>query len=88
MAGVTALKTGIYSISASGRKVIDIGVSLLDRMETSLSGINKIKFNERLFVDVKRKKVKSAESLWKFLALAALAILIIEWWYFNRKPGI
>lgn len=87
LTGVTALTTGKYIFSALGEKNSEIGVSLLNRKESSLQGISKISFNE-LAVSADYKQVKSAKSLWKVLAFLALVMLLVEWWFFNRKPGI
>ena len=87
LSGVTAPKTGKYTITASSSNLrTEIGVSLLDRKESSLKGIDKISFNE-LAVAADYKQVKSPRSLWKLLTVLALLMMLVEWWFFNKKPG-
>lgn len=87
LSGINAPKTGQYIISSTtGKETAKIGASLLNREESSLKGISKISFNE-LAVSADQQTVKSAKSLWKVIALLALVMLMVEWWFFNRKPG-
>jgi hypothetical protein len=59
---------------------------LLSPSETSLAAVEQIQFNERLTVAASAP-LKSDRSLWRLLALLALGVLVVEWWYFSRKPG-
>ena len=85
LTGVAAFKSGKYKITANGKNVYEIGVSLLNRDESSLKGVKKISFNE-LAVTAERTKAQVAKSLWKYFALLALIVLFIEWWFFNKRP--
>lgn len=84
--GIYAPKTGKYTISGGDKQHHEIGVSLLNRKESNLIGIDKISFNE-LAVSADQKQVKSARSLWKLLAILASVMLLMEWWFFNKKPS-
>ena len=87
LSGVYAPKTGKYLITSPlDKETVTVGVSLLNRKESSLQGIEKISFNE-LAVSADQQTVESAKSLWKIIALLALIMLMIEWWVFNRKPN-
>ena len=86
LAGIAAFYSGKYAITANGKTVYEMGVSLLNRDESSLKGVKEISFNE-LAVTAEEHKAKTAKSLWKYLALLALIVLFIEWWFFNKRPG-
>lgn len=61
--------------------------SLLSAAETSLAAVDRLEFNEGLSVRATAAPVKADRVLWPWLALAALGVLLFEWWYCNRKPG-
>lgn len=61
--------------------------ALLSASETGLAAIDRLEFNERLAVAAAAAPVKMNRDLWPALTLAALALLLVEWWYFQRKPG-
>ena len=82
--GILAKKCGIYNINYNGKSIKEIGVSLLNKKESSLLGISNIKFNE-LTVEANNKQIKNPKSLWKLFAILALIMLFLEWVYFNKK---
>ena len=61
--------------------------SLLSPHETSLAALERLEFNERLSVAASTGPVKMNRALWPWFVLAALGMLAIEWWFFQRKPG-
>jgi Ca-activated chloride channel homolog len=61
--------------------------SLLSSAETSLAAADRLEFNERLAVAAATVPIGMERALWPGLALAALGVLLFEWWYFQRKPG-
>jgi hypothetical protein len=81
---ITAPLTGIYKLNQGSKAITDVGVSLLSKTETTLSGTDKITFSE-LSVNASDTSAKAPLSLWKYLAILALIILCIEWWFFNKK---
>ena len=84
---IIATKTGTYIISKGLKDVAGIGVSLLDKDETMLSGTEKISFNE-LSVAAEVNSAKAPQALWKYLAILALLILFAEWWLFNKRAEL
>jgi hypothetical protein len=63
------------------------GRGLLSSHETSLAALERLEFNERLAVKAATAAVKMNRPIWSWLALAALALLLVEWWFYQRKPG-
>lgn len=60
---------------------------VLSPSETSLARVDKIRFNEQLSVKAETAKMKTDRALWSQLTFTALMILLVEWWYFQRKHG-
>ncbi len=60
---------------------------VLSPSETSLASVDKIQFNEQLSVKAETAKVKTDRALWSQLTFSALMVLLVEWWYFQRKHG-
>lgn len=87
LSGIPANRTGYYEISQAGRAVARVGVSLIDPAETALAGTEEILFKEQLSVVAAAATLKTDRALWSHLALLALAVLLVEWWYFQRRPG-
>jgi Ca-activated chloride channel family protein len=87
VSGVVAPRAGYYSILENGTPRRRVGVSLLSPSETSLAGVGQIEFNERLQVAEAASVVKADLPLWPALLLGALGMLLVEWWFFQRKPG-
>ncbi|MEO8353323.1 MAG: VWA domain-containing protein [Chthoniobacteraceae bacterium] len=87
LSGLAAPKTGEYVITG-GAEPMRLGASLLSPAETSLAAIEQIEFNERLKVAVATEVPQTDRALWWPLSLIALVILMIEWWWFNRRPSL
>ncbi len=86
VAGISAPLVGEYVLSEGGAEQLRIGASLLNAEETSLTGTEQIQFSE-LPVSASEEKVKMDRPLWPQFAIAALAFLLVEWWYFLRRGG-
>ena len=86
LAGVPAPVVGRYEVEHSGSPVGSFGVSLLSAEETLLKSVEKLQFPE-VSVSSDAPPVKSDTPLWGWLAIAGLAFLLVEWWYFQRRPG-
>ena len=84
--GVAAPRVGRYRITGPGAPGAGIGASLLNAAETSLESVGQIQFKE-LSVSASQVATKTDRSFWRELALAALLVLLVEWWYYQRKPG-
>jgi Ca-activated chloride channel homolog len=87
VSGIVAPQTGVYSISQNGATPLRVGASLLSPRETIMSGVDQIQFNEQLQVAAAGETLKADWPLWPILVLVALAILLVEWWFFQKKPG-
>ncbi len=86
LSGVAAPAIGRYTIAESGREVASIGVSLLTVTETALATVDQLQFRE-LAVGKAGEMLKSDHPLWPALAALGFALLLVEWWYFQRRPG-
>jgi Ca-activated chloride channel family protein len=84
LSGVPAPKVGEYVIN-DGAATVRIGASLLSPNETSLAGVDQIEFAEQLKVSAGTATPLVDRSLWWKIALAALGMLVVEWWWFNRR---
>jgi hypothetical protein len=78
---------GYYSILENGAQRRHLGVCLLSPGETGLAGVAQIEFNEQLQVAAAAEVVKTDRPLWPALLLAALGVMLVEWWFFQKKPG-
>ena len=64
-----------------------VGASLISPRETTLTGVGQIEFNERLQVAAAAAVVKTDWPLWPPLLMVALGVMLVEWWFFQKKPG-
>jgi len=87
LSGVAAPRVGCYSISENGAQRRRVGAGLLSPGETSLTGVTQIQFNEKLQVAVASAVAKTDWPLWPTLLLVALVVMLVEWWFFQKKPG-
>jgi Ca-activated chloride channel homolog len=85
--GVSALSIGQYRVSEGGTEAARVGVSLLDTMETSLAAVKQLRFKENQEVAATSDRIDADRPLWPTFALAGLGVLLVEWWYFQRRPG-
>ena len=86
LSGIPTLKSGTYEVFKGGEQVQTVGVSLLSSSETSLDKLDSVKFNE-ISVTVNEEEAQTDKSLWGIITLIAFLFLIVEWWYFQKKPG-
>jgi hypothetical protein len=87
LSGVAAPRIGTYRFLDGGTERLRVGASLLSPRETSLASVEAIEFNEQLRVAAAAAPLRTERSFWKYCALAAFLILLVEWWYFHRRPG-
>ena len=81
-----ASRVGEYRIERGSEPDSTIGVSLLSGLETSLASVDQIMFNE-LSVAAADSQTQLDRSLWPTLAFLAFCLLLVEWWFFQRRPG-
>ena len=84
--GVPAAKVGRYQLTSDDADPIVIGANLLSSSESQLASIKQIQFKE-LTVTAATADVKVDRSFWPTLALLALGVLMIEWWFFHKRAG-
>lgn len=84
--GIPAPIVGEYEIRSGNRTIRQLGVSLVNSTETSLTGVDEIQFRE-VKVTGESERVKSDKPLWGTLAFAAFVVLLLEWWYFQKRPS-
>ena len=53
--------------------------------KSRLESVQQIQLNEHV-VAATPKTIKVDHSFWPKLALLALAVLMIEWWFYHRRP--
>lgn len=85
LAGVSALRVGEYVFAAGGTQARRVGASLLSPTETSLKAAEVIEFNEQLSVAAATMAVKSDWPMWRLLVMCGLGVLLVEWWFFQRR---
>jgi hypothetical protein len=83
LAGLPATSVGEYVVSLAGAEQMRIGASLLSSSETFLSYTEEIHFNE-LSVRTAPVSVRTDQSLWRYFALLAFCLLLLEWWFFHK----
>jgi Ca-activated chloride channel family protein len=86
LTGIPAPRAGEYSITGDAGSV-RAGVSVLSPAETALTAVDQIEFNEQLKVTAATGALRSDRSLWWGLSAIALGVLVVEWWWFNRRPA-
>lgn len=86
LSGVPAQNAGRYTISGGGTRE-SVGVSLLDSGETLLGAAEKIQFRETS-VTATAPTLDQDRPLWSLLAGIGFCVLLFEWWYFQRRPGL
>jgi hypothetical protein len=87
VSGVAAPRAGYYSILENGAQRRRVGACLLSPSETALAGVAQIEFNERLQVAAAAAVLKTDRPFWPTLLLGALGVMVVEWWFFQKKPG-
>jgi len=87
LAGIPAPKVGPYRVTEGGSDAAKLGASLVSPTETQLAGVEAIEFNEKLSVAASQAPLRTDRPLWWTLAVIAFAVLLGEWWLFQRRPG-
>jgi hypothetical protein len=85
VSAVPAPFTGKYVVK-DGNTQVTVGASVLSASETALAGVQEIRFSQGLTVGASEATAKTDHSLWKYIALGGFLVLLVEWWFFNRRP--
>ena len=93
-------KSGIYTVKFDGTpgpmdlKTDDGGVAriftanLFDLAETDVRAAKEVPFASAVATAAERRDAKADHKLWPYLLLAALGVILLEWFIYNRKVHI
>lgn len=90
VANLAAAEAGIAQVEPQrtvGSMQVGDGASLLSGAETTLGVTDEIAFDEDLKISVATAPVQTERPLWWALALGGFAVMLVEWWMFQRRPG-
>ncbi len=87
LTGIPASRVGRYIIHDGGVARARVGASLLSASETQLAGVEEIQFNAGLSQKANTIVPKTDKPLWFGLSLLAFCVVLVEWWYYQRRPG-
>ncbi len=76
-------KVGIYEVSWDGAVQQRFAVNLLDARESNIQPRSKFQLGEDTVASGEQRS--QPRDLWKYAALAALGLLLIEWYIYNRR---
>jgi hypothetical protein len=77
------LKQGTYKLKAGTNEVL-FCVNLLDAAESNLEPKNELRFGKYAKAATTTLRQANME-IWRWIALAALAVLMFEWWWYHRR---
>jgi hypothetical protein len=80
----SADEAGIYEVVGGDRVLSSIPVGLLNHAESSLEPAKEVDFGD-FTLEVKAAAAEGARDLWKWIALGALALLVLEWCVYQRR---
>ncbi len=86
--GIAAPYVGRYVVEEtglSGSAVATVGASLVSARESSLYAEPTVEFREQS-VQAAAAEVKTDHAYWRTVLMIALGVMVVEWWYFQRKP--
>lgn len=83
--GIPAPRAGEYRLS-SGGSTTTLGASLLNGAETGLAAVDEVGFGDRISIATETVAPKADRSLWWMLAAVGYGVLLLEWWWFQRRP--
>ncbi len=86
LSGVPAPLVGEYVVSEGSGEVARLGVGLLDARESTLVSVPEIQFRE-MKVAATEATLERDRPLWSPIALLGFCALLVEWWYFQRRPA-
>ena len=86
LSGIAAPSIGRYTITEGGREVASVGVNLQSTAETGLETVDSLRVKE-VRVQATTTRLQSDRPLWPWLALLGFAILLAEWWFYQKRPS-
>jgi hypothetical protein len=90
-------RTGVYQVSwtgkpgptdadlGGGRSARPFAANLLDPSESDIATASKLDLASRTVTAEKESQTKVTKPLWPWFILAALAVILLEWFVYNRK---
>jgi Ca-activated chloride channel homolog len=78
-------RQGVYQLKAGTNNVV-FCVNLLDAAESNLTPREELPFGKYSKVTATAVKRANVE-LWRWIAAAALAFLLFEWWYYHKRTA-
>lgn len=79
-------QTGVYEVTR-GESIERFAVNLLDKNESTISPAKSLNFGRSEIAAV-RGSIKQNKELWRWIVLAAIAVLTLEWWIYSRRAWI
>lgn len=76
-------QTGVYKV-ARGESIEHYAVNLLDRNESAVRPAARLAIG-RAEIEAEYRSIKQNQELWRWFALAAVALLALEWWIYSRR---
>ena len=78
-------RQGVYQLTA-GTNTVSFCVNLLDAKESDTTPKSELNFGK--YAKVTSTTVRRASlEIWRWIAAAALAVLMFEWWYYHRRTA-
>ena len=87
LTGIPAARVGRYDVMEGAELTTSVGTGLLNATESTLKSVEEIRFSELTVSAEQTNKIDSDRPLWWILALLAFAVMLFEWWYFQRARG-
>ena len=87
LTGIPAARVGRYDVMEGADLTTSVGTGLLNATESTLKSVEEIRFSELTVSAEQTNKIDSDRPLWWILALLAFAVMLFEWWYFQRARG-
>jgi Ca-activated chloride channel homolog len=79
------MQQGVYRLRAGSNDVV-FCANLLDGEESNTQPAEKLEFGK--YTEVGAAAIRRANvEIWRWIALAGLAVLLFEWWYYHRRTA-
>jgi len=80
-------KVGLYTLKEAGPEDRIYAVNLSSRVESDNARQGALKVGE-VKIESNRAAIEAKREIWRDLALAAGALLLLEWWVYHRRVGL
>jgi hypothetical protein len=81
-------RVGVYRIDSPGRPATLLAVNLLDEIESNIAPSKQILLATGAVKAMATAPRRTNQDLWPYLALAALALVCLEWIVYNSKARL